>query len=175
MKRKLLYILGGITLFLFIVLSAFGWYQIFYTKKGTENTKISNLMVKLEDNEKTIHEKDAVPTENTDAVDPYQFTVYNQTKDPTIYKVLLEDSVTTNIDKSLSQSQLSYELSLNGKVIKKGTLDEIKNNVLDERSIEGEKENKYSLKIWLNEDTMDTDWINKSYSYQITIQTEGSK
>ncbi len=173
MKKKLLLILAGVVLFLFIAGTSFFWYQVFYQSKEEDKEQgIANIQIQLDNNENTIHEEDAVPTDNVDQIEGYSFSVKNVGTSSGIYKVLLEDSITNSIGTTLSRSQLSYELFLNGLSIRSGTLDEISNNVLDERSIDGQKENQYVLKIWLSEDSMESDWKDKSYSYQINIQME---
>ena len=63
-------------------------------------------------------------------------------------------------------------MSLNGKVIKSGDLDEIKNNILDTRSIAPSQVNNYQLRIYVAEDAQNTEWQNKYYHFEIKIQME---
>ena len=72
----------------------------------------------------------------------------------------------------LSKSQLEYQLSLNGEVIKQGMLTDIKNNILDTRVINPDKVNNYELRIYVSESAQITEWQNKYYHFNVKIQTE---
>ena len=94
------------------------------------------------------------------------------------YNVLLEDSIISD-DASysskelLTRNQLRYQLSLNGKVIKTGSLADIKNNVLDTRVLSSSNTNNYQLRIYVAESSQNTSWQNKYYHFNINVQAEG--
>ena len=69
-------------------------------------------------------------TESEAQSDPnYKFSIKNVNDFKSSYKVVFEEVNIT--EAKLSKSQLNYELLLNGKIIKKGNLAKVKNNILD--------------------------------------------
>jgi len=108
---------------------------------------------------------------NIDIIVPYEFSISNTKEENATYDLLIEDIIDKEKgENTLSRSYLNYELKLNGVVIKKGTMSNIKNNILDTRTMSTNSTNSYSLKIWLNEKSKETDWMNKYYSYNITVE-----
>ena len=91
MKKNLFLILGGVVLFLFIVITAFMWYRIFYNPPQGGNS-VSVLQIQLDKNDGVINQTNAVPIEeeNIATVMPYNFSVTNTSSNDGIYKILLE-------------------------------------------------------------------------------------
>ena len=88
-----------------------------------------------------------------------------------IHTVLIEDKIDNKkSSKLLSRKYLHYELELNDIVIKKGALIDIENNILDTRTMSKDSVNNYALRIWLSEEAKNSDWMNKYYSYNITVE-----
>lgn len=170
-------VLGGIVLFIFIVLTSFMWYHVFLTKGASP---VAVLQIKLEQQDKTINTEKSIPTTSSDlsTIEPYQFQVVNNTPTAGIYKVLLEEPTLSETDAKyakenlLTRSQLDFQLLLNGKVVRQGKLSELRNNELEKRSIDQNQVNQYQLRIYLSEDAYHTAWQNKYYHYKVTIQTE---
>jgi len=178
MKRNILLILCGVVLFLFITVTAFIWYDLFY--RSSQNVEsITTLQVHLEKETKTIQETDALPISKDQAlanVSPYVFSVDNTGDKTGIYKILLEepalkDDSNYQSKNLLTRAQLEYQLILNGRLVKSGMLSDIKNNILDERAIEKGKKNRYELRIYVSDKAVDSSWQNKYYHYKVTIQT----
>ena len=172
MKKNLILILGGIGLFFFIFLITIGWYNIFYNDKENQ---VAILNIELsQKGEVTINEENAYPLSDEDGakVTPYSFNVNNESSNAGAYKVYLDDIKLDTSKSLLKRNQLSYQLSLNGKLIKKGTLDELNDNILDERLIEAGQNNQYELRVYVSEDAFNTDWQQKYYSYKIKVETE---
>ncbi len=173
MKKNILLVLSGIILFFFILITAFMWYQLFYGKTGI--TPVNVLQVSLDKENNTLSETNAVPmsiNEVQAAITPYEFSVNNTGTKPMVYEVILEElsNQTSNL---LSRSQLGYQLTLNGKVIKTGMLSDINNNTLDERSIDKNSINRYQLRIFVSEKAVNTLWQNKYYQYKVNVKTKG--
>lgn len=178
MKKMILLILAGIALFAFIFSTSMLWYNFFYDNDG-ENSTVSSLEVRLDEVNNTINEDGLIPLDDETAksLEPYSFEVENTNSMPSTYNVILEDTIISD-DASysskelLSRSQLRYQLSLNGKVIKTGRLSDIKNNILDTRNISENRTNNYELRIYVSEDAVNTDWQNKYYHFNINVQME---
>ena len=176
MKTKIPLIIIGIILFIFITCISIVWYNIFYHQK--EDVSVLQIGKENEKNA-TLNISNMIPMSDEEGakITPYKFTIKNSGDDKIgdIYRVLIEDieikDDPTYENKSLlSRNQLKYQLTMNNKLIKKGKLSDIKNNILDERSIEKTKENKYELRIYLGTDIVNTDWQEKYYHYRINIQ-----
>lgn len=178
MKKNLFLILGGVVLFLFIVITAFMWYRIFYNPPQGGNS-VSVLQIQLDKNDGVINQTNAVPieAENIATVMPYNFSVTNTSSNDGIYKILLEEPAVSDdpayqSQNQLSRSQLGYQLILNNQVIKTGMLSDINNNILDERSIAANAVNNYQLRVFISSNAFNTAWQNKFYHYKVNIQTE---
>lgn len=169
--------LAGVALFAFIFSASILWYRFFYANPDVNS--VGSVNIKLNNNNNTINEGDFIPLDDETAkgVTPYEFGVENNNDNDTSYVVLLEDSIisddaTYSSKELLSRNQLRYQLSLNGKVIKCGDLDEIKNNILDTRNIAPSQVNNYQLRIYVAENAQNTEWQNKYYHFEIKVQME---
>lgn len=178
MKKKLLLVMAGVALFVFIFATSILWYNFFYNDTSS-NAFVSSLRIEMDDDHNILNEDNLIPLDEETAknLKSYDFTVNNTSNVSTTYNVIIEDSVISDdenfTNKSLlSRNQLEYQLALNGKVIKKGLLSDIKNNLLDTRNIEENKSNNYQLRIYVSEKAQNTDWQNKYYHFNIKIQTE---
>ena len=67
---------------------------------------------------------------------------------------------------------MKYQLSLDGQVIKQGNLKDIKNNILDTRTISSGKTNNYQLRIYVSQDAVNTNWQNKYYHFNVNVKME---
>ena len=155
MGKKIFLVFSGVLLFLFIVGTAFLWYKAFYYNNLGS---VSSLQVKKESEEVALTEN-LFPMSETEAsvVPNYKFS----------YK---EQEVSGK--QKLSKSQLTYQLILNGTIIKKGNLADLKNDVLDDRYIMPNTNNQYELKVYISESAKDTAWQNKSYAYKVDINVK---
>ncbi len=177
MKKFVLLVLAGVALFVFIFTTSILWYRFFYGDGSINNTSLINVEISGTNN--VLDESGLIPVDDNTALSltPYEFTVTNSSDNDSVYNVLLEDSIisddaTYSSKELLSRNQLRYQLSLNGKVIKSGDLDEIKNNILDTRSIAPSQVNNYQLRIYVAEDAQNTEWQNKYYHFEIKVQME---
>ena len=178
MKKFILLILAGIALFSFIFATSMLWYRFFYGS-SYDNYSTSSVTVQADDFNNTIDEEGLIPLDDDTAtiLTPYEVTVSNNGDTSVTYNVLLEDSIISD-DESysnrelLSRSQLRYQLSLNGNVIKIGNLSDINNNIIDTRNIAAGQVNKYQLRIYVAESAQNTNWQNKYYHFNVNIQME---
>lgn len=179
MKRVILLVLAGVALFAFIFATSMLWYRFFYNDNVSGTNNVSSVTIQLDDQNNVIDESGLIPLDDDSArtLTPYEFSVKNNGDNNYAYNVLLEDSIisddiTYSSKELLSRSQLRYQLILNGKEIKTGDLDDIKNNVLDARVISSSQTNNYQLRIYVSEESQDTDWQNKYYHFDINVQAE---
>lgn len=179
MKRVILLVLAGVALFAFIFATSMLWYRFFYNDNVSGTNNVSSVTIQLDDQNNVIDESGLIPLDDDSArtLTPYEFSVKNNGDNNYAYNVLLEDSIisddiTYSSKELLSRSQLRYQLILNGKEIKTGDLDDIKNNVLDVRVISSSQTNNYQLRIYVSEESQDTDWQNKYYHFDINVQAE---
>lgn len=170
--------LAGIALFAFIFATSMLWYRFFYSSTSNDNS-ISSVTVQLDDENNIIDESGLIPLDDDTAktLTPYQFSVKNSSDVDYTYNVLLEDSIisddiTYSSKELLSRSQLRYQLSLNGKIIETGSLDDVKNNILDTRIISSSQTNNYQLRVYVAESAQNTSWQNKYYHFNINVQAE---
>ena len=169
MGKKIFLVFSGVLLFLFIVGTAFLWYKAFYYNNLGS---VSSLQVKKESEEVALTEN-LFPMSETEAsvVPNYKFSVKNVNDSKSRYEVVYKEQEVSGKQK-LSKSQLSYQLILNGKIIKKGNLADLKNDVLDDRYIMPNTNNQYELKVYISESAKDTAWQNKSYAYKVDINVK---
>ena len=178
MKKVVMLFLAGIALFAFIFATSMLWYRFFYSSTSNDNS-ISSVTVQLDDENNIIDESGLIPLDDDTAktLTPYQFSVKNSSDVDYTYNVLLEDSIisddiTYSSKELLSRSQLRYQLSLNGKISETGSLDDIKNNILDTRIISSSQTNNYQLRVYVAESAQNTSWQNKYYHFNINVQAE---
>lgn len=169
MGKKIFLVFSGVLLFLFIVGTAFLWYKAFYYNNlGI----VSSLQVKKESEEVALTENLFPMSEAEASVVPnYKFSVKNVNDSKSRYEVVYKEQEVSGKQK-LSKSQLTYQLILNGTIIKKGNLADLKNDVLDDRYIMPNTNNQYELKIYISESAKDTAWQNKSYAYKVDINVK---
>ena len=169
MGKQIFLVFSGVLLFLFIIGTAFLWYKTFYYNNlGI----VSSLQVKKESEEVALTEN-LFPMSETEAsvVPNYKFSVKNVNDFKSRYEVVYKEQEVSGKQK-LSKSQLAYQLILNGTIIKKGNLADLKNDVLDDRYIMPNTNNQYELKVYISESAKDTVWQNKSYAYKVDINVK---
>lgn len=179
MKKMILLIMAGIALFIFIFVTAMLWYRFFYNDSTNTLDSVSSIEVKLDKENNTINETGLIPLDEESAknLTPYSFEVKNTSDASANYNVIIEDAVISDDEnysskELLSRNQLEYQLSLNGRVIKKGMLSEINNNILDTRNISANTVNNYQLRVYVSETVQDTSWQNKYYHFDVKVQME---
>lgn len=182
MKNKVLLICGSLLLLLFIVLGTYTWYLFFLRTTGEysivtgEGTKSGDIV--LIDNGNSIYETDAsdVSDEDVNNVLPYKFKIINQGNDLQEYTLYLEDLPVNSINDGctnqtlLKREQLKYQLIVNSKVIKEDYLSNIKDNILDTRSVNGKDANAYELRIYIHDEA--EDWYGKHYHYRVVLKKD---
>lgn len=168
MKKGLFLLVGGISLMIAIFLISY--YSFMYFNKNQPKIDVNTLEIVLSDDGKiNLSEQSPINDDQTSAIEPYKFKVKNNGKASATYQLLIEDFVTDKNTKLLSRKYLNYELTLNNVVIKNENLSYVKNNVLDTKILEANTENNYELKIWVTGDINSTEWMGKTYNYNVTV------
>ena len=168
MKRIVVLVTSAIVLVVAVFLIAFYSWDYFNTRKP--KTELNTLEIVLSD-EGNVNLSEQSPTSEESATDiiPYIFKVVNKSDKSSKYQVLLEDYISDNTKSLLSRKVLRYELKQDGITIKTGSLSEIKNNILDQNNILAKEEKKYELRIWVDENVDSSDWVGKSYNYNVKV------
>lgn len=190
-NKELRIIVGGVLIFLFIVLVAVISYKIFANESSKMNKKVpSTLQISLEDNDidsgSTNGDGNSAGTGSnssdefstgdlapmSDAVGkrikPYKFKIANTGKSSNTYKVVFKQ-IKEKGEENLKANQLRYELTLNSKSLSLKSLNNIEKGVLDTRTIEPGKTNSYELRVWLSNKVKTGSWEDKAFSYSIEV------
>ena len=168
-NKKGIYIIVGIVVFIILLTFIFIFSRII--KK--DNFIVNNFEISLDNNVDKNEFTNLGPIKDEDSysVTPYKFSIRNTDSQDSTYNLLIEDKIDNKkSSKLLSRKYLHYELELNDIVIKKGALIDIENNILDTRTMSKDSVNNYALRIWLSEEDKNSDWMNKYYSYNITVE-----
>lgn len=143
MKKK---VIKTILIIMLFTLSFIGSYLITYSyDKINKKDKDALIEVVFEDtdyylipNSEVLNEEDALKEW------PYKFKVTNSGNTKGLYQIIIEDDSKNDLERK----NLSYILFLDNKVIQKGKLKDIKNNILYEGDIKSSKEQNYQLFIY---------------------------
>ena len=175
MKKTGVVLLSAAAIVAFTVVVAIFCFRLYSTN---EDNRLDSVEIVLNDSGKgvDISQLEPIKDDEVDKLDYYKFDVKNNGSNDSRYQVLIEEVELSNKkgyrkSELLSRNQLRYELKLNGRVIAKGDMYEIKNNIIDERIIGVSTINKYQLKVWIPESARNTDWLNKYYRYKVNIQS----
>ncbi len=171
--NKLLII--GLSAFLIAFIIGFSYFTYYTFHK--EGKFVNTLEISFSDDDKKIDQAGLAPMsdEKGKLLTPYKFKISNPNSVSSKYQVIIEDSTPRNEDtyqesQLLKRNQLRYQLILNNQVIALDNLGNVKNNVLDIRSIDEEKDNSYELRLWVDKNQTESNWMNKYYHYNIRIK-----
>lgn len=175
MKKETKIILIAIIIVVFTLLVSYIWFL--YFSKDKEKA-LANLEVALKDNGQGVNIEGLSPTSDKEAkkIKAYNFKVENKGNIKSRYQILLEETSIKNEDtyrqkELLSRNTLRYQLILNDIVIKVDDMNNIKGNIIDERTIEKNHVNEYKLRIWIKENLDEEEWLGKYYHYKINIKS----
>lgn len=168
MKKGLFLAVGGVALMLAIFFISY--YSFMYFNKRQPKIDVNTLEIVLNDEGNVnLTEQSPMDDSQSNQVKPYKFKVKNNGKTTATYQLLIEDFVTDKSTELLSRKYLNYELVLNNVSIKKENLSLVKNNILDTKTLASNAENNYELRIWVTGDSNSSEWMGKSYNYNVTV------
>lgn len=159
MKKKVVRIILMILLFIGAII---GSYVItYFVDQINLKNKEAIIDVVFDDNEYYIMPNNSVLDYDKALLEwPYKFTVSNTGNAGGLYQIIIIDDKENDINRD----NLHYILYENDKEIKKGTLKDIKNDVLYETNIKKESENEYKLYIYNSQETN-----GQTYKYSIKL------
>ncbi len=131
-----------------------------------------NLNIVLEEEGTTINLEKAYPVSEEEGLKstPYSFQVINKGTINGRYKLYLSDDEIEDNEERIDNKYVRYSLERENVVIKSGTLDELKDNLLDETSINKGNTNNYNLRLWIDEKA-DNLAIDKVLSKKLKLET----
>lgn len=174
MNKKIMLALGFIIMIVFIVISSYFWYK-FFLDLGSDGEITVNGKKHYD---VYLNDKNRVHTvyseETNDNVDGYEFHVGNSGVSTAKYRLLIvkldpskvRDGCTkaTTID----EYDLNYELYFNEVMISGGVLSNVKDGILDEKTINIDEINNYELKVWLNSNVDNFEGMH--YHYEVDLE-----
>lgn len=179
MKNKLLLACAALLLLIFLGLGTYAWYLFFLRASGDfaihNNNNLKKGDISLVDDGKNVYDADAdsIEDELVDEVEPYKFKIVNSGDKEDKYTLFIEDLPLNSINDGctsstlLTRDLLKYQLKLEGRVIKEDYLSNIKDNILDERMVEGNDSNEYELRIYIHDEALN--WTGKHYHYKVVL------
>ena len=170
MKTRTIFKIAFISIFVFIIIGTYFWYLYFNTNEesflsGEKGLKLIN--------SGSIDYVNAIPLDDDYRIPIYYFRVKNYQNNAAKYAITLEDVSPSEANDGCStgnlfkRSELKYILKLDNKIISKGLLSELDNNILDDNTVSGSSVNDYSLKIYLDENIQE--YLNKHYHYRVNL------
>ncbi len=182
MKNKTLIVCAALLLLIFIAFGTYAWYIYFLRLGGTSSSSQNNNVVYkngdiiFKDDGNSVYDADAKSIEdaNISEVPAYNFQVINNRDTKGTYELYIEDLPVNEVEDGcteeslLKRSDLKYQLTLNGKVLKEDFLSNINDNILDKREIEVNTTNSYSLKVYIHDGAVD--WFSKHYHYKVVLK-----
>ena len=175
MKRLLILKAAYIFMITFTIIGGYYWYLYFDEREGKGLS--DNLRLQLLNNGPVTY-IDAIPNDEESNIPIYYFRVKNNISTPVEYTLMFNEISPVEANdgcdnsKFLKKSELSYQLTMDNKVIKSGKLSDI-NSVLDINKVSGNTTNDYSLKIFISPDSTDT--LQKHYHYSVTLKEQNEK
>lgn len=174
MRRLLILKIAFVFVLAFIIVGSYFWYLYFNTKE--EKLLSESVRLELLNNGKSSYEN-AGSTDDEGMIPGYYFRVKNNLNADADYVLLLNEvnNGQNNSENAISyqRNELLYELKLDNKIIKKGRLSDLSNDILDSNTIPGNTTYEYSLKISVASDTDST--IEKYYYYSVDLKENNEK
>ncbi len=168
MKRGLFFVVGGVVLLVSIFLLSYYSFLFFNTRKPSVD--VNTLEIVLSDDGKVnLQEQQPLSSDQISSVIPYNFAVKNKGKTTAKYQLLIEDFVNDKSSSLLNRKYLNYQLSSNNIVLKQDNLSNVKNNILDTEILKPNEKKNYELRIWIAGNQNSSEWMDKSYSYNISV------
>lgn len=176
MKNQINVIVMIIFIVCFCTLSFYFWFN-YFTNLGINgdltgvNNKNSTLVFTDEDK---IYASFKEGIEEPIDVEGYKFKIENKGNKEVRYELMFIEILPSQVNDgcnnktTLRADELNYQLSLEGKVISQGRVDQIAGKTLDLRTIDGFKNYNYVLKVWLNSSSENNE--GKHYHYNVDLK-----
>ena len=176
MKRLLILKIAFICMVIFTIVGGYFWY--IYFSEGETKIVLDNVRLELLNNGNVTY-INAIPNDEEENIPTYYFRVKNNIDTDANYTLLFKE-ISPNeandgcgLDTFFTKDELSFELKLDNKVIKSGSLSNLKDNVLDNNIVLGKSTNDYSLRVYVSDDASDV--LKKHYHYSVIMKDEDEK
>lgn len=122
------------------------------------------------DQQLNLTEQTPVSDKSVDSIAPYSFEINNKGNTKELYDIMFEDFVSDDGKEPLGRAVLKYQLKSENKIIKEGNLIDVQENVIAKEEIAPKTNKKYELRIWVDEKVPASEWVGKSYSYNVYVE-----
>ena len=139
---------------LLLISGSYAWLTLQVTGNKTNVLRAGTLKLTLDDTTSNgILLEKAVPMSDTKGktTTEYTFTLQNSGSIASDYKIYLDDVALSDDEVQLEDSKVKYQLTKNGEETV-DLLDSLDDKVLDSGTIEKNKTNTYSLRVWIDSD-----------------------
>ena len=167
-KRASVVVVIGIILVLSITLIAIRS-KNFFDKRRPDVEKNELKTVRSGDQQLNLTEQKPVDDKSSGSITPYKFKIENNGNTKESYNIVYEDFVSDDGKEHLGREVLKYQLKSGDTVIKEGNLIDIKDNIITKEEINPKTIKKYELRIWVDDKVPASEWVGKSYSYNVLV------
>lgn len=176
MKNKIIAICLIILIVCFSGFAFYFWFNYFLNLgsdgklAGTSTEK--DLIVLIDENKLYSTYKEGI--EEPINVDGYKFRIENRSSKSARYNLVFNEISPNQVNDGctnktlLKRDELNYQLLFNNEVISQGRLNQLQNDILDIRNINGDSKNSYELKVWLNSSSENND--GKHFHYKVELK-----
>lgn len=154
-----------LTIILSLISLLIGYFVTLYIDKSNKSGEV-DVVVTYEDTDKyTENDIKVMTQEEREKEWPYIFHIENKKDGKGLYKIYLNKLE----DNSIPFNKLNYSLYLDSKLIKKGSLNDLVDNVLYKGEIKGNEKQEFKLYVWLLEEDSGT----LSYEIKFDVIKDG--
>ena len=161
---------------LLLIAGSYAWLTLQLTGNKTNILRAGTLKLTLDDTTSNgILLEKAVPMSDTKGktTTEYTFTLQNSGSIASDYKIYLDDVALSDDEVQLEDSKVKYQLTKNGEETV-DLLDSLDDKVLDSGTIEKNKTNTYSLRVWIDSDA-GNEVMGKILSKELRVEATQTK
>ena len=179
-SRKQVVILTAVIAMVLVVLidTSYAWFVVTKDSEKTVGIKAGNLDLSFDDGGSSdIKISDMLPISDSDGENSngYSFRIKNTGSIRSDYIIYLVDKEITTGEEKLNDKYMKYSISKNDLLYKKDFVSNMTDDILVSGSLESDEENTFNLKLWLDEESFDTDAISKVFNKTIKISASQHK
>lgn len=170
-NKKNLLLLGGVVLVIVVLI-------VFNTLRNNKNNpalikaeKHTDVKAKLSNDQALdLTEQSGVNETNVNGIKPYTFEAKNTGDIKETFEIVYEDFVSDDGKEHLDRTYLLYQLKSGNDIIVQGKLIDVQDNILAKEEIDAKTTKKYELKVWVDPSIPTSEWVGKSYSYNVFVR-----
>lgn len=155
-----------------LVGTSYAWLVVSTEGKNNVGIVSGTLNLVYDDDGSVITLNDQVPISDIEGMNRkgYEFRIRNEGTVDSDFLVKLVDVELTSLESRLSDSNVKFSLSRNGKVIVSGLISDFIDGVLLGDRIATGNSNTYNLRVWLDEDSFNSDATGKVFKKVLKIE-----